>query len=161
MASLTAQADTLRDLIEDAAFLVSSNAPAREIHAKLVRCLAILEPMTQHAEPEPGDTSQAEVAEINKVARKLKRWVSRPEQINTRILKAYLELERSGASRITEADIADKIGGTIKLGGNLAQMKIIADRNHGKVFDQHGDQLKIWPPVEIHVREFEREVFGG
>jgi hypothetical protein len=38
-------------------------------------------------------------------------------------------------------------------------MRISAERNHGKVFDQNGEKVTLWPPVESVIREYEKLVF--
>ncbi|VAW60316.1 hypothetical protein MNBD_GAMMA08-1532 [hydrothermal vent metagenome] len=38
-------------------------------------------------------------------------------------------------------------------------MKIIAEKNHGKVFDQYGENIVLWPPVVPSIREYEKVVF--
>ena len=38
-------------------------------------------------------------------------------------------------------------------------MKIIAPNNHGKVFEQYGDNISIWDPVVGAVNEYEKNVF--
>ena len=40
-------------------------------------------------------------------------------------------------------------------------MKIIAPNNHGKVFEQYGDNVSIWEPVVGAVKEYEKVVFKG
>ncbi len=156
MNTLSTQAHALRELIEESAFLVSSKAPAREIHSKLVRCLAILEPLCE-ATSASGDHYEEEV---RKVARRLNLWAKRQSQINSRILIAWLRLRRTGQQRITESDLRQALDGESSFPTNFAQMKIIADRNHGKVFEQHGEVVTIWPPVTTHVETFEQQVFA-
>ena len=150
------QARSLRELLEDAAFLVSSNAPAREVHAKLVRCLAILEPVCEASASDEDDTAE----EVRKVARRLNLWAKRQTQINSRILIAWLTLRRAGQQRITEAGLRHAVDDEPSFATNFTQMKIIADRNHGKVFELKGEVVAIWPPVARYVDTFEQQVFG-
>ena len=44
---------------------------------------------------------------------------------------------------------------------NFAQMKIIAEKNHGKIFEQYGENISLWSPVTDAVREYENVVFGS
>ena len=40
-------------------------------------------------------------------------------------------------------------------------MKIIAEKNHGKVFEQFGGNITLWKPVVTGVREYEKTVFDS
>jgi hypothetical protein len=35
-------------------------------------------------------------------------------------------------------------------------MKVIADHNHGKVFEQYGDEVTLWKPIIPCVREYQK-----
>ena len=171
----------LKGLLEEAAFLVSRSS-FKEAHAQIVKALVLtsrLEDEEQIARPTAGSRSESGVSmstrsgqgnaptpendetssETKKVRNRLRLWSRRPQQINTRILRAYLELERSGVSPITEPLLRSAMPSELPFDSNFAQMKIIAERNHGKVFDIQGGRIFIWPPVEPYVREFERDLF--
>lgn len=154
--------DCLRNRLESAAFLMAGGA-AREAHAEIVQGLVLLAEIEsaylKQSSPEaPSDTGQ----EINKVKRRLKLWAKRPDQINARILTAYLKLERSSASStVTEADLKNELRDEVTFESNLAQMKTVADKNHGKVFETYGDRVTLWPPVVPAIREFEKAIFGN
>ena len=170
----------LKSMLEEAAFLVSKAVP-QEAHALIVKALVLvsrLEDVEQdHKSPEgahaeshssttgnPGNRGSLpsrEREEVSKVRSRLRRWTCRPQQINTRILSAYLELERSGVTPITEQRLRSALPSSLPFDSNFAQMKIIAERNHGKVFETYGGRVTIWPPVEAHVREFEKEILAG
>jgi len=170
----------LKDTLKKAAFLVVSNAEPQEAHALLVEALVIvsrLEDREHEPSPPPkaadeatvsavdvaaskcGNLSLAEVSEVKKVRNRLRLWSRRPQQINARILTAFLNLRRSGMTQITEQSLRSELPSDLPFDSNYAQMKIIADRNHGKVFETNGDQVSIWAPVEADVREFERQTF--
>ena len=40
-----------------------------------------------------------------------------------------------------------------KFEGNFNQMKNFGEKNHGKVFDQIGNNIKLWEPVRSFVTE--------
>jgi len=94
---------------------------------------------------ETGPVYGGKVKEINKVKRRLRLWAKRPYQINSRILTTYLKLERQGVNPITEKALNNAIGGEPSISSNLLQMRISAEKNHGKVFDQNGEKLTLWP----------------
>lgn len=72
-------------------------------------------------------------------------------------------MERGGNFPVTVTAVQRQSGldGTT-FATSFAQMKAIAEKNHGKVFDQDGDYVRLWAPAEPLVRElFEAPVFGG
>ncbi len=97
--------------------------------------------------------------EVKKVTRRLKLWAKRPNQINTKILIAYLKLKRAGQKNITENSINKELNLNSNFESNFAQMKIISEKNHGKIFELYGDKVSIWEPVLNAVNAFEHEIF--
>jgi len=92
--------------------------------------------------------------EILKVQRKVPEWFRKREQINSRILITYLKLQQRKqviTPNLLEAECKD-----IKtFSSNYNQMKIIADRNHAKVFQEDHGQITLWEPVaDFIVSEF-------
>lgn len=155
--------ESLKSEIEDAAFMLIDDASRKEIHAKLVNCLVILNQITGNKKQLDSTGSAFDKAEVAKVARRLRMW-AKPErqgQYNSRILNAYLELRRSGHAKITEDDLSNKLGPSTWFLPNFTQMKAIADRNHGKVFDADGPFLTVWEPVKPLVTEYEKTVYGN
>ena len=103
---------------------------------------------------------KAKVAnEINKVTRRLKKWAKNTTQINSKILRLYLELQRACEKNITEDLLKSKYGNDTEFHKNFPQMKMISTRNHGKVFDEDNGIINIWEPVSAAVLEYERTVF--
>jgi len=159
----------LEDSLETAAFLVSKGDSAKEAHAEIVKALVILNeirsPGVQSADVSSVSKRKEtrmdlESREINKVTRRLGLWAKRQDQINARILNAYLRLEQSGTPVITQQMLHAELPGEASFETNFLQMRIIAKKNHGKLFDLYGDQITIWPPVEYAVRKYEKTVFG-
>lgn len=181
--------DKLRSEIEDAAFMLAGDADRKAIHGKLIRCLVLIDSIKvsedQPAAVVDGENTTARnaldersavavqqplvmrhherdvVDERNKVVRRLKMWARRQDQYNSQILNAYLELERAGLDRITEEDLCSYMGDPPWFASNFVQMKVVADRNHGKVFDADGYYVTIWEPVRSAVEEYERIVFSS
>lgn len=86
-----------------------------------------------------------------------------------------------GSNSFSEGFLLYKTSRKVGLSGNLSltawgpidsytrrglvrdQFPADADRrkkNYGKLFDQYGDQITIWPPVEYAVGKYEKTVFG-
>ena len=103
--------------------------------------------------------TREELAEVSKVENRLRLWVNRQHQINAQILNAFLEIERTGEV-VGATDIQRQLDSGIDFNSHFVQMRAIAQRNHGKVFDLARGEVTIWPRVEHAVRKYEREVFG-
>ena len=97
--------------------------------------------------------------EINKVERKLKRWVYKQHQISAKILNTFLELKRSGNPSITKQNIADKAS-IPTFQENFSQMISIAKQNHCKIFEEKNGCIEIWEPVSQLVSEYEETILG-
>lgn len=155
----------LKEKLESAAFLVGQPGSAKEVHNELIKSLILLSEIeTVHSSSPSTSAPQStenEASEVNKVRRRLKLWSARPHQINSKILTAYLKLKREGNEVVTEEMLKNELPEENSFDSNFAQMKIIADRNHGKVFDQHGNRISIWGPIKADVEEYERLVFGS
>ncbi len=153
----------LKNHLESAAFMVSKGASEKEAHSEIVHSLIVLSEieglLTKVKSLET--TEKSDIDEANKVNRRLKLWAKRPNQINSKILNAFLKLERSGATTITEIDLINELPEEKSFTSNFSQMKIIAEKNHGKVFEQYGDNISLWTPVVAGIREYENIVFDN
>lgn len=153
--------DELKSEIEEAAFMLVDDADRKEIHAKLVKCLVLIDKAIFHTNQTTAISESGNKDEIAKVTRRLRMW-SKPDrqsQYNSQILNAYIQLKRSGLEKITEEDIHSHIGINSWFASNFIQMKVIADRNHGKVFESDGRYVTIWEPIKSAVDNYERVVF--
>ena len=72
------------------------------------------------------------------------------------MLNAFLKLENSGVSDITESDLRNELPDIKTFESNFNQMKNFGAQNHGKVFEQNGDVITLWEPVVRFVREYEQ-----
>ena len=100
---------------------------------------------------------QEERAEVERVKRKLKLWSKRPNQKNTQILSSFIMLQnQSGKEGIKLEDFRNFC---IKKGynwfdTNYNQMKTIAEKNHGKVFDERNGIVRLWQPVREAIESY-------
>lgn len=175
MKNIAAKISQLRKHLESTAFLVSRGNAEKEAHAGIVRSLVIVSELeTALLEPETRSEAAAiselartksfahsDTREVNKVSRRLRLWAKRQDQINSRILNAFLKLDRSGKDAVTENDLKRELPDEPSFDSNFAQMKNFGEKNHGKVFQQYGENITIWEPVLSDVREYERVVFGN
>lgn len=152
--------DVLKSELEEAAFMLAGNADPKEIHSKLVNSILLVEQLKMGQENSSNKRSDLE--EVNKVSRRLKIWAkpSRQNQYNAKILNAYIELHHSGISNITEDDLDRKLDCSSWFWPNFNQMKAIAEKNHGKVFEVRSGKVNIWPPVQDAVEDYEAQVFS-
>ena len=162
MSDVEPKLSMLKQRLETAAFLIGKGGAEKEAHSEVIQSLILVAEIESSVSiPRkknlPGGT---EDHEANKVRRRLKLWSRRQNQINAKILNAYLGLRRNGITNITEQDLRKALPDENSFDSNFIQMKIIAERNHGKIFDQHGEKLIIWEPVSAAVREYEKIVFG-
>ncbi|GAA6171565.1 hypothetical protein NBRC116592_12350 [Colwellia sp. KU-HH00111] len=139
----------IKENLEEASFLINKSGEEKRVHNLIMNALINL---AKH-ESSPEESSLSEVNEINKVARRLKLWAKRPEQLNTRILTTYLKL-KAREGKVTEHRLKQEVNEDSNFDSNFTQMKIIADRNHGKLFSVENNEVTIWEPVKPHVDKF-------
>ena len=151
----------LKNHLETAAFMVSKWALEKEAHSAIVQSLIIVSEIEgMFTMPKKQETDEKiDIDEVNKVNRRLKLWARKPNQINSKILNAFLRLERSGITKITETDLRNELSKEKSFESNFSQMKIIAKKNHGKVFEQYGESISLWNPIVAGIREYEKIVF--
>ena len=99
--------------------------------------------------------------EKEKVKNKLELWAKpkRQENINARILNVFLKLKQSGNECVTEKDIQKQLPDISTFESNFNQMKTIAERNHGKIFEETNGYIEIWEHVRLFVSKYEQEIF--
>ncbi|PCI44507.1 MAG: hypothetical protein COB41_04145 [Proteobacteria bacterium] len=100
--------------------------------------------------------TELELQEVEKVHDKIPKWFKNPEQINTRILLAYMNLV-SKREVITVDLLKSECRGIGTFDINYPQMKNISRKNNAKVFHQEGDLVTLWKPVKSFIqREYEQ-----
>jgi hypothetical protein len=104
------------------------------------------------------DEEQTIKDEINKIHRRLPLWAKKQHQINSQILTLFLKMEEEGLTEITEEMLLKRYENKSEFYTNFQQMKVIATKNHGKVFHVVGGIVKIWDPVRSLVEEYKKNV---
>lgn len=94
--------------------------------------------------------------EIDKVKRKIPKWINHPTQINSRILGLYMLLSENGSRSIhfdrLREEYLNKFNND-KFDSNYNQMKNIAEKNHAKVFSEDEDgNISLWDPVADFIK---------
>jgi hypothetical protein len=96
----------------------------------------------------PRDTDNYdETQEIRKIERKIPRWFEEKEQINSKILYAFIRLHEQNNGMVTYEQL-EKNAKIPKFKGNFDQMKNFGIKNHGKIFEQVGQNIYLWEKVE-------------
>jgi len=94
------------------------------------------------------ENNNSESSEVQKVHRKVPRWLNNPSQYNYKILTAFMTLSNNNTTPISisllekHSNIEDN-----KFTSHFNQMKIISERNHAKVFDEAYGEVKLWEPI--------------
>lgn len=152
----------IKQQLESAAFLVAQPNEQQAAHKEILNALVSLSELDiacgGNNVSKLSDLSISD--EVKKVNNRLKLWANRPHQKNSRILKAYLKLERQGMNPITLSALHKAVGKDAEFHKNFPQMKNIAEKNHGKVFEVNGEIVTLWPRVEPAIRQYEKSVLG-
>ena len=102
-----------------------------------------------------GQRSESE--EIERVTRKIRLWSKREHQFNYKILKAYMELSDNDKHSVSLDGLEKQSGinDSQKFFSHYNGMKLITEKNHGKVFDESDGSVVLWAPVaEVVIKEF-------
>lgn len=92
--------------------------------------------------------------EIEKVERRVPKWLANSTQINSIILNEFMLLACTNKTLcVSKADLETRciLKGVKDFNGNFNQMLHFGDNNHGKVFDMQGEYIKLWEPVQVFI----------
>ncbi len=98
----------------------------------------------QHNNPNKNQTQQVE---IEKVKKRVPKWLVSPNQANHKILVAFLKLLGIENS-VSLAELQKSCSAIENFGTHYTAMKSISERNHGKVFEENNKQIFLWEPVK-------------
>ena len=95
-----------------------------------------------------SNSSIQESEEIQKVHRKVPRWLNNPSQYNYKILTAFMQLSNNNSIPVSVSSLEKHSNiENNKFVSHFNQMKIISEKNHAKVFDESYGEVKLWEPV--------------
>jgi hypothetical protein len=94
-------------------------------------------------------------------------WAVKPNQYNHKIIRAYFKaVEINGNATIdimeqlcSDRDNPDMYVPTFK--NNYSQMKLDGPKSHGKVFEDDGETVTIWPEVEDILMRYKSSFYEG
>jgi len=98
--------------------------------------------------------------EIQKVKRKVPRWLQNPSQYNYRILSTFMNLSNNNTIPV-DISLLERYANieNNKFLSHFNQMKIIAPKNHAKVFQEEHGEVKLWEPVADFIVELSKKQF--
>ena len=94
--------------------------------------------------------------EVEKVKRKVPLWLEKPNQLNYKILKTYMNLSNNNSHyvNITTLESHSKINDPKKFLANYNLLKTISEKNHAKVFEEKNGQVTLWNPVSEIIENY-------
>ena len=97
--------------------------------------------------------------EIEKIERKINGWFSKREQTNSKILYAFIKLYKQNNGTVTYEQLKKEANIPVpEFKRNFDQMKNFSKKNHGKIFEQTGNNIRLWEKVENIVLEKAKEM---
>jgi hypothetical protein len=96
--------------------------------------------------------NNTEDKEIQKVLNRIDRWFRNRNQINSKILYAFINLYKKFDGNVDVHNLAIE-SRVDTFYSNFTQMKNFGERNHGKIFEQYGSHVYLWEPIEKIVWE--------
>ncbi len=108
----------------------------------------------QKIEGKSSGSRVTEGSEIEKVHRKVPRWMNNPSQYNSIILRTYMFISNNNKNPVILDVLEEKTNLNKKqFLTNYTQMKIMAEKNHAKVFTEEDGVVSLWVPVEKFIVE--------
>ena len=103
--------------------------------------------------------NRSESEEVKRIHRRVPLWLNRPHQYNHKILVTYMMFSNNNETPISLSLLEkhSKIEDSGQFYSNYNQMKIISNKNHGKVFTEENGNVRLWKPVsEFIINEFQK-----
>lgn len=95
-----------------------------------------------------------EAIEVDKVKRKVPKWLNSQGQICTTILTQFMRLSENGKKGVSREELkeASENLGVNDFMGNFNQMKNFGEKNHAKVFSEDNYIITLWEPISDFVK---------
>ncbi|MBQ9481091.1 MAG: hypothetical protein IJU84_02885 [Clostridia bacterium] len=132
--------------------------------AALEKCVKEYISKTFYKESEKFSTTTPLSTETPKAIKRIPRWAKNPDQINHKIIRAYLLLSAENEQvtsydmerRCLDRNFSDTYAPTFR--NNFAQMKIETPKSTGKVFEEKNGFVTVWERVAPTLESY-REYF--
>lgn len=101
-----------------------------------------------------SESTRTEGVFSGKANQRIPNWAMKPHQYNHKIIRAFFAASKDGASALlnqmeklcSDKNVPELYVPTFK--SNYAQMKFDGERSHGRVFEDDGYTVTIWPDVQ-------------
>jgi len=97
--------------------------------------------------------------EIKKVQNRIPKWFQNKTQFNSRILYAFITLYLKNENVTVEDLKKESNVKTFKT--NYDQMKIIAPKNHAKIFEEIDGNVYLWKEIEEYIWNYYNKYIKG
>ena len=117
---------------------------------------------TSSLESNVKNESEIELEEVRKIKKRVPLWLKRQHQRNYKILASFMSLSENNKNLIPVSLLEkhSNLESSKEFSSHYSQMKIIAPKAHGKVFEEENGQVKLWKPIEdFVVNIFEKRGF--
>lgn len=114
---------------------------------KLLQIIINLSTLEQNTLSECSNSNVEHQDEIDKVKRKVPKWMKKTHQYNYLILKAFMDISDNNEHRITVDELEEYVNIGQSFLANYNNLKTISHKNHGKVFDEIDREIELWEPV--------------
>jgi hypothetical protein len=98
--------------------------------------------------------------EIRKIEKRIPKWFNNPNQINSQILIAFMQLYELNRL-VTYDELEQKCASIKSFKPNFNEMIILAEKNHSKVFEKADSLITLWEPVKqfiyLEYQRFKRQ----
>ncbi|MGX2984449.1 hypothetical protein ACWIWK_03100 [Helicobacter sp. 23-1048] len=102
------------------------------------------------------DLTQSEIEDLKK---KVKGWFENPHQFNSWILFNYLNLSKNNSIGVKKENLKESV--KIDFEGNFNSMKSNSGHNHGKIFIEKNDEIKLYEPIAEFILEQYKSKFNN
>ncbi len=94
---------------------------------------------------------RTEQQEMERVMKKIPKWFNSPNQANHKILVTYLKLLGDNNS-VRLSELQKSCFDIENFANHYTAMKVIREKNHGKVFEENNKQIFLWEPVKDFIK---------
>lgn len=123
---------------------------------KLLQVIINLSTIDNNVSSESSDLKYQD--EIDKVKRKVPKWMKKTQQYNYHILKSFMDISDNNSYRVSVDELKEYADIGESFLANYNNLKTISEKNHAKVFDEINREVELWEPVaEFIINKFKNE----
>ncbi len=123
---------------------------------KLLQVIINLSTIDNNVSSESSDLKYQD--EIDKVKRKVPKWMKKTQQYNYHILKSFMDISDNNSYRVSVDELKEYADIGESFLANYNNLKTISEKNHAKVFDEINREVELWEPIaEFIINKFKNE----